>query len=127
MEPDQTKTAGIPGETRVGRGLTGEHVGSIHTRGVDPLQLPAGGPCHGEDRDTNTSCATAISLTQCLFPSMLLRFGAKSFFVVGGCLVHCKPFTNIPSLYPNCDNQKCLQTFAKCSLGLGAELPLVET
>ena len=31
-------------------------------------------------------------------------------------------FDIIPGLYPNCDNQKCLQTFARCSRGGDAAL-----
>ena len=31
-------------------------------------------------------------------------------------------FDIIPGLFPNCDNQKCLQTFARCSLGVDAAL-----
>lgn len=52
--------------------------------------------------------------------SALLKCGARWFFVVGGCSVHCRIFSRIPGLYPlgasstpssSWNNHKCLQTW----------------
>ena len=50
----------------------------------------------------------------------ILTREVRQCFVVGGCPMHCRMFSNISGLHPldarstsapNCDNQKCLQTW----------------